>query len=153
MVRNSFYKMGLAVAALCGVYGTANADGIQLRDNQMDSVTAGGISVISSADAGALASYRTMASAAVNTIVGTNPGVAPGFQSEGGLASGVAVGFGTNGGNNGAPAPVLTTNVVTGGTADGNYKVTIMGGGTVSALGMTIQIGFTSVYGVWIPGL
>jgi hypothetical protein len=143
-----------AAGVLLCTWSIARADGpSRLSDLQLDGVTAGGIFVFSSSDADALAAYRTIAMAAANTIAGTNVGVQEGFQSEGGLATGHAVSFGTNGADQGAAPPTSSTNVTTGGVASGNYTLTISGGGTTSALGLTIQVGMTSVYGVWVPGL
>ena len=48
---------------------------------------------------------------------------------------------------------VAAADVSTGGVAQGNFPLTLSGGGKVSAGNMTIQAGFTSVYGVFIPGL
>jgi hypothetical protein len=143
-----------AASALLCISAIARASGpSQLTDRQLDGVTAGGVLVFADADAQALAAYRTMATTGTNTIAGTNAGVQPGFQSEGGLASGVAVSYATNGAKQSAPPPTSSTSVTTGGVVDGNFKLTIAGGGTASALGLTIQAGFTSVYGVWVPGL
>ena len=142
-----------AVAVLCGPAIARADDLLRLSNRQLDGVTAGGVFVFSDVGAQALAKYRTMATATSNTIAGTNLGVQSGFQSEGALATGTAVSFGTNGADTSAPPPSTSTSVTTGGVADGNFKVTIAGGGTVSALGLTIQGGFTSVYGVWVPGL
>jgi hypothetical protein len=143
-----------AIGALLCTWTTSRADALsRLSDRQLDGVTSGGIFVFSSADADALAAYRTMAMAAANTIAGTNAGVQEGFSSEGGLATGHAVGFGLNGADPTAPPATSNTTVTTGGVASGNYQLTISGGGTTSALGLTIQVGMTSVYGVWVPGL
>lgn len=141
-----------AVAILASSSWRVNAGAIRLSDQELDGVTAGGTFVFSTADAQALAAYRAFGQAASNTITGTNEGVQPGFQSEGGLASGVAVSFGINGSRQ-APPPTSSTSVTTGGVANGNFRLTIAGGGTSSALGLTIQTGVTSVYGVWVPGM
>lgn len=146
---------GMAAAYVVAALATG-ALGKELRpldDRELDGVTAAGVFVYSDVYADALAQYRTSATALSNTIAGTNLGVQPGFQSEGALATGTAVTFGTNGANTTAPPPQTSSAVSTGGVADGNYKVTIAGGGSVSALGLTIQGSFTSVYGVWVPGL
>ena len=153
--KNSASAIGLTAATLLLVSLTsAQAGGpVPLSDRQLDQATAGGVFVFSNADAQALAAYRTMATTGSNTIAGTNEGVQQGFQSEGGLASGVAVSYGTNGASKNSAPPTSDTSVTTGGVADGNFTLPISGGGKVSALGLTIQSSFTSVYGVWVPGL
>ena len=140
-------------AACCLPVISATAHGLALTDEQLDKVTAGGVFVASDVNAQAIAAYRSSAVGLSNTITGGSAGVEQGFQSEGGLASGTAVTFGFNGANTSAPAPSTSSSVATGGVADGNFNVNITGGGSVSALGLTIQGAFTSVYGVFVPGL
>ncbi len=155
MTDFKIFCSGAAAAYLATALATgALAGGLQpLDDRQMDRVTAGGVFVFSDVYADAVAQYRTSASALSNTIAGTNLGVQDGFQSEGALATGTAVTFGTNGADSSAPPPQTSSSVATGGVADGNFRITIATGGSSSALGLTIQGGFTSVYGVFVPGL
>ena len=123
-----------------------------LTDGQLDGVTAGGALVFSAADAQA-AGLITMASAGANSVFGSNQGVENGFGSESGIASGTAVSLASNGAAQGAPPPTSATSVTTGGVAEGNYTMVISANRTSSALGLTIQGGFTFVYGVFVPGL
>jgi hypothetical protein len=156
-VRASTRKLILSTAAAVALLvssAVVNArDPVTLTDGQLDRVTAGAAAVFSNTDAQALAAYRVITTTSSNSIYGSNQGVEDGFGSEGGLATGVAVAFGTNGANRSAPPPSSSTNVTTGGAAEGNFRVTITGGGTVSALGMTIQSSMTAVYGAVVPGL
>lgn len=123
-----------------------------LTDRQLDGVTAGGALVFSTADAQA-AGLITMASAGANSVFGSNQGVENGFGSESGIASGTAVSLASNGAAKGAPPPASATNVTTGGVPEGNYTMVISANRTSSALGLTVQGGFTFVYGVFVPGL
>jgi hypothetical protein len=130
---------------------------VPLTDGQLDLVSAGSALVTSSADAQATG-LNVTATTTSGSILGTNQGVEPGFGSVGGLASGTAVAWGLNplGNSNGAPPPpppTSSTNVTTAGVAQGNFTLTIGGNATSSALGLTIQVGTTSVYGAAIPGL
>jgi hypothetical protein len=132
----------------------ADAGGpVSLTDSQLEHVTAGSAIVFSTADAQATG-LKTSATTLSNSILGTNPSVEDGFGSEGGVSSGVAVASGLNpfGNKSGAPAPTMSTNVTTGGTAQGNFTQGFSVGTTNTGLGQTIQIGFTSVYGAFIPG-
>jgi hypothetical protein len=138
-----------------GVAAGADAGSpVPLTDHQLDHVTAGSAIVTSSADAAATG-LNVMASTLANSILGTNQGVEDGFGSEGGVGSSVAVAWGLNplGNSNGAPPATSSTNATSGGAAQGNYTLTIGGGATSSALGQTIQVSTTSVYGVFVPGL
>jgi hypothetical protein len=144
-----------AAGALLWASADALAGGkVALSDAQLDHVTSGSALVFSSADAAATG-LSPMANTLSSSILGTNQGVEDGFGSVGGVASGVAVAWGLNplGNQNGAAPPTSSTNVTTGGVAQGNFTLTISGGGTSSALGQTIQVGTTSVYGVFVPGL
>jgi len=144
-----------AAGALWWASAGAYAGGkVALTDGQLDRVTSGSAIVFSSVDAqatGLAASASTLSS----SILGTNQGVEEGFGSVGGETSGTAVAWGLNplGNGNGAPTPTSSTNVTTGGAAQGNFTLTIGGSGMSSALGQTIQVGTTSVYGVFVPGL
>jgi len=140
---------------LIGVFGTATAQAGDLQplsDRQMDRVSAGGALVFSTADALAVG-LITQASAGANSAFGSNTGVQDGFGSEAGLATGEAVSFASNGARKGGPPPSGGTSVMTGGVPEGNYTMAISANRTSSALGLTIQGGFTFVYGVFVPGL
>jgi hypothetical protein len=156
--------IALAAASLVALAPGAYAGGaVALTDGQLDHVSAGSAIVSSSADAAATG-LKAYANTLSNSALGTNKSVEDGFGSEGGVSSGVAVAWGLNplgnsNGNglttNGTPAPPPTSNtaVTTGGVAQGNFTLTISGAMTSSALGQTIQVGTTSVYGVFVPGL
>jgi hypothetical protein len=87
-----------------------------------------------------------------STQTNTNSIVASVPSAQGGLGSGTAVSYGTNFANTNAPPPLQNTNVSTDGTVDGNLVVTMSNNMTLSALGLTIQTGFTSVYGAAVLG-
>ena len=142
-----------AVSAVLCVSPIANAGGpISLSEKQLDRVTASGALVFSTADAQATG-LITQASAGANSVFGSNAGVQDGFGSEAGLSSGTAVSLGSNGQAKGAPPATSNTSVTTGGVPEGNFTMTFTANKTSSALGLTIQGGFTFVYGVFIPGL
>jgi hypothetical protein len=140
--------LAAASALLC--VSVANAGGpVALTDGQLDRVTSGGSLVFSTADAAALGTI-TQASTNAGSAFGSNNGVQDGFGSEAGLATGEAVSLGTAPRGGGASS---STAVTTGGAPEGNYTMTITANKTSSALGLTIQGGFTFVYGVFVPGL
>ncbi|MGA8548798.1 MAG: hypothetical protein WB678_01045 [Stellaceae bacterium] len=142
-----------AVGTLICASATADAGGaVALTDGQLDHVTAGSAIVSSSAIAQATG-LITIATTGSNSALGSNASVEDGFGSEGGVTVGTAVAYGTNSGAPGDPPASSSTDVSTGGVAQGNFTLTLSGGGKVSAGNMTIQAGFTSVYGVFIPGL
>ena len=140
-----------AASALVCVSLAANAGGpVALTDGQLDRVTSGGSLVFSTADAAALGTI-TQASTNAGSAFGSNNGVQDGFGSEAGLATGEAVSLGTA--PRGGTPTSSNTAVTTGGAPEGNYTMTITANKTSSALGLTIQGGFTFVYGVFVPGL
>jgi len=136
---------------LCGSAIAYAGGAIPLGDSQLDRVTASGALVFSTADAQATG-LIVQASSGANSAFGSNTGVQDGFGSEAGLASGTAVALGSSGQAKGGPA-TSSTSVTTGGVPEGNYTMTITANRTSSALGLTIQGGFTFVYGVFVPGL
>lgn len=151
--KRLIFSLSLATSTmLLSISPIANAGGpIALSDGQLDRLTAGAAVVF--ANSGGLATgLITGATSAANTIYGSTQGVEDGFGSEGGLAVGTAVTF-TAGQAQGAPPSTSSTNVSTGGAAEGNFTMSFSGGGKVTAAGLTIQSGFTAVYGAFIPGL
>jgi len=143
----------LAAGTLLCVSGLANAGGpVALTDGQLDRATAGGALVFSTADAQATG-LILQASSGANSAFGSNAGVQDGFGSEAGVASGTAVSLGSNGQAKSGPPATSSTAVTTGGVPEGNYTMTFTANRTSSALGLTVQGGFTFVYGVFIPGL
>lgn len=153
-----------AVSAFLFQPSNASAGGaVALSDRQLDYLSAGSAIVFSNADAAATG-LKAYANTLSNSALGTNKSVEDGFGSEGGVSTGTAVAWGLNplGNSNGnglttsgtpAPPPTSNTAVTTGGIAQGNFTQTISGAMTSSALGQTIQVGTTSVYGVFVPGL
>jgi hypothetical protein len=149
-----------AASAMVFVSGLANAGGpIVLTDSQLDRVAAGDTSVF--ANANSLATGLIVAATTgTNTGVGSNQGVEEGFGSSGGVALGTAVAF-TAGQATPAGCAALpstcpsgsSTSANTGGSTAGNFTQTYTGGGTATAAGLTIQVSFTGVYGVFVPGL
>ncbi|HJU19090.1 MAG TPA: hypothetical protein VJ770_21755 [Stellaceae bacterium] len=142
---------GALLWASAGAYAGAP---VALTDHQLDHVTAGSAIVFSNADAQATG-LNVSATTLSNSILGTNQGVENGFGSEGGVGSSVAVAWGLNplGNSGGAPPPSSSTSATSGGAAQGNFTLSIGGSGTSSALGQTIQISTTAVYGAFVPGL
>jgi hypothetical protein len=142
-----------AIGAMLASLASADAGGaVKLDDGQLDRVTASGALVFSTADAAALGTI-TQASTNAGSAFGSNSGIQDGFGSEAGLATGEAVALGTapKGCNNCQAGSA--TSVTTGGVPEGNYTMTFTANRTSSALGLTIQGGFTFVYGVFVPGL
>jgi hypothetical protein len=136
----------VAIGALLCLTKIADAGGpIALTDVQLDRVTGSGVTVVSGSAATSQALWSSTQTS-TNTIVASVPG------AQGGLASGTAVSYGTNLGNTTAPPPSQNTNVSTDGTVGGNLVVTMGNNTTLSALGLTIQTGFTSVYGAVVLG-
>jgi hypothetical protein len=137
----------VATSALLCLANIADAGGpIALNDGQLDRITGGGVTVASGSAATSQALW-TSTQTNTSTIVASEPGRVPGAETQGGLASGTAVSYGTNFANTTAPPPSQSTNVTTGGTVGGNLVITTSNNTTLSALGLTIQTGFTSVYG------
>jgi len=127
--------------------GLAQAGGpVALTDRQLDGVTASSAIVFgtSSALATGLIAQGTSQS---TSAIGTNPSVENGFGAYGGVSEGSADALGING------SPSSSTDVQTGGAAQGNFVLNLSGGGKLSTGNFTIQAGFTSVYGVFVPGL
>ena len=151
----------LAASMMLFISGAVNAAGpIALSDAQLDGVTAGdGVLVFGNANSQATG-LIVQSGANTSTVYGQTGGVEQGFGSTGGIAVGTAVAFtagqATPAGCTAVPSSCpssSSTNVTTGGTTAGNFTQTFTGGGTATAGGLTIQIGYTAVYGVFIPGL
>jgi len=136
-----------ASVALGGLAGANAGTAVPLSDRQLDNVTAGSAITFGSAVAQATG-LITMAGTASNSAIGSTASVEDGFGSEGGVTVGSAVAYGSNGGG-----ATSSTDVQTGGAAQGNFVLNMSGGGKVTAGPLTIQAGFTSVYGVFVPGL
>ncbi len=142
----------MAAAPLVGLSLAADAKSpIELSNSQLDRITAGANTVDASATGLGTGAF-SISSSNTNSVVGVNPGANPVLYSQGGLAVGTAVGYGTNFGNQQQPAS-SSTDVTTGGTADGNFQANVSNNVRLSALGLTVQIGFTSTYGAFALGL
>lgn len=149
----SVLSLAAAAVVLSGS-GTARAGGpIALTDGQLDRVTAGGATVVSSADAQGLGVFST-ATTTGNSFVTQGASQVPGNPGLGtsmGVAVGTAVGVGTNLGVQGAAPASSGTAVTTAGVADGNFVLTSSNNYAVQgAGGVTFQVGWTVVYGSWI---
>lgn len=121
-----------------------------LADGQLDGVTAGAVTVISSTDAAAVGAL-SIAGTTSNTYAGRQGSTSqPSLGVNAGLAEGTAVAVGTNVGFTNSPTGA-TTNVQTAGVSDGNLTVnrtvnyTVQGAG-----GVQFQAGWTFTYGAWI---
>jgi hypothetical protein len=152
LTKTLTFSLAVLGGLLC-VSAIANAGGpVALSDGQLDRVTSGGALVFSTADAQATG-LIVQASSGANSAFGSNTGVQDGFGSESGVASGTAVSLGSNGQAKGSPPATSSTAVTTGGAPEGNFTMMFTANRTSSALGLTIQGGFTFVYGVFVPGL
>jgi hypothetical protein len=139
-------KASIAIGALLCLANIADAgEPIALTDVQLDRVTGSGVTVASDSAATSQALW-TSTQTNTSTIAAGVP------AAQGGLASGTAVSYGTNFADTNAPPPSQNTNVSTDGTVGGNLVVTMSNNTTLSALGLTIQTGFTSVYGATVLG-
>jgi hypothetical protein len=143
---------GLASAglALCGAVSAA-AQSTPLADAQLDSVTAGGVTVGSlSGSSGAGSLVITGTTANTITVHGASNSGQPFMGISAGLADGTSVAVGTNVGLAQEPTSA-STNVQTGGVADGNFQYsstvnkTLQGPGGVQA-----TVGWTFVAGAFI---
>jgi hypothetical protein len=134
---------------LVGAAG-ATAQPITLADNQLDGVTAGAVTVVTSNDAAATGALSITGTTG-NTFVGRNAMQGqPGLGVNAGLAEGTAVAVGTNVGFTKGPTSA-TTSVQTAGAADGNLQITQGVNYTVQgAGGVQFSAGWTFVYGAWV---
>ena len=133
-----------------GGAATAAAAPAALTDGQLDGVTAGAVTVTSITDAGAVGSLTISGTTANTFAVRQGQTGNPGLGVSAGIAEGTAVAVGTNLGLNQNPVGA-TTNVQTGGSADGNFQVNSTVNYTVQgAGGVQFQAGWTFVYGAWL---
>jgi hypothetical protein len=141
--------LGSAGFAVAGAAGAA-AQPLALADAQLDGITAGAVTVVSSNDAAATGPL-SMAGTTSNTYsLRAAPTSQPGAGVNVGLAEGTAVAVGTNVGFATGPTGTATS-VQTAGVADGNLQMTQGVNYTVQgAGGVTFQAGWTFVYGAWI---
>jgi long-subunit fatty acid transport protein len=139
----------LFVSSLSALAGNPAA----LTDRQLDRVTAGGGTVLGSADAQASGAL-SLAGTNTQSLLVSGPSPYPGQPEYGGtavLAQGNATTIANNAFVPNLPPASSSTNVTTAGVADGNLVLKweknfiIQGGG-----GVTAQYGFTIVYGAWV---
>ena len=152
----SFAKMlivaGAAILGLTIPTTTRAGNPVELTNDQLDRVVAGGATVISAADSQATGVFtlsRTTGNALV--VAGDSPiPQQPAFATNAGAAEGTAVAVGTNLGVGGA-APSSGTSVTTAGAAQGNMVInSTFNHTTQGAGGVTFQAGWTFVYGAWV---
>jgi hypothetical protein len=148
-MQTSFAGLTSAALLLVGAAG-AGARPTPLADSQMDGVTAGAVTVITSNDAAATGPL-SIAGTTSNTYAGhAAPQSQPGLGVNVGLAEGTAVAVGTDVGFTKGPTSA-STSVQTAGAADGNLQITQGVNYTVQgAGGVQFQAGWTFVYGAWI---
>ena len=143
---------GAAILGLTVPTTTRAGNPVELTNDQLDRVVAGGANVTSIADAqatGVFALSRTTGNALV--LTGDSPiPQQPAFATNAGAAEGTAVAVGTNLGVGGA-APSSGTSVTTAGAAQGNMVInSTFNHTTQGAGGVTFQAGWTFVYGAWV---
>jgi len=152
-MRSSAFGMAAASTMLCGAIGALAGGPMVLTNGQLDRITAGAPTVVSSTDAQA-AGVLALVNTTSNSVVagGTSPFKGqPGLTNTAGAADGTAVAVGTNLGLQGEPPPSSSTSVTTAGVAEGNLVInstinrTIQGAG-----GVTFQAGWTFVSGSWV---
>ena len=144
---------GAAILGLAAPTTTRAGNPVELTNDQLDRVVAGGATVTSIADSQATGVFtlsRTTGNALV--VAGDSPiPQQPAFATNAGAAEGTAVAVGTNLGVSGAAAPSSGTSVTTAGTAQGNMVInSTFNHTTQGAGGVTFQAGWTFVYGAWV---
>jgi len=140
----------IVAGAMLSIPAIAEAGGpTPLTDTQLDRISAGGVIVYGNA-ASQANGLIAIATTGTNSIYGSSPGTIGGSISEAGIALATAIAF-DEGQAPGDPPPSSNTAASTGGTAEGNFTMTITGGGKATAGGLTIQVSFTAVYGASGP--
>ena len=143
---------GAAILGLAAPTTTRAGNPVELTNDQLDRVVAGGATVTSVADSQALGVFtlsRTTGNALA--VAGDSPiPQQPAFATNAGAAEGTAVAVGTNLGVGGA-APSSGTSVTTAGAAQGNMVINSTFNHTTQGVGgVTFQAGWTFVYGAWV---
>lgn len=122
-----------------------------LSNAQLDGITAGAVTVTSSADSGALGALTVTGTTANSFALHAGQADAPDLGVSAGVADGTAVAVGTDPVGGTSPTGA-STNVQTGGVADGDFQVTNTVNYTVrGAGGVQFQAGWTAVFGAWLP--
>ena len=150
--RNIAVCGSAALALVVAASATWAGSPVELTNNQLDRITAGGAAVSSSATSQA-AGVLALTGTTVNSMVagGTSPNAQPGFATTAGAADGTSVAVGTNIGVQNAPPPSSSTSVTTSGTSQGNQVIISTVNHTVQGVGgVTFQAGWTFVYGAWV---
>lgn len=150
-VHTRILLAGLTSASLtlAGAAG-AMAQPMSLADGQLDGVTAGAVTVVSSTDAAAVGALTLTGTTSNTVAIRQGSQSQPGLGVNAGLAEGTAVAVGKNVGFTNSPTSTAT-NVQTAGTADGNLTLSRTVNYTVQgAGGVQFQAGWTFVYGAWI---
>ena len=155
MTANTAKMLITVVAATLGLAApttTRAGNPVELTNDQLDKVVAGGANVTSIANSQATGVFtlsRTTGNALV--VAGNSPiPQQPAFATNAGAAEGTAVAVGTNLGVGGT-APSSGTSVTTAGAAQGNMVInSTFNHTTQGAGGVTFQAGWTLVYGAWV---
>ena len=120
-----------------------------LTNAQLDMVTAGSVTVKSSADGGAIGALTIAGTTTNSFALHSGQQNDPGAGISAGVADGTALAVGTNVGIGTGPTGAAT-NVTTAGAADGNIQLNSTINYTVrGAGGVQFQAGWTAVYGAW----
>ena len=143
---------GAAILGLTVSTTTRAGNPVELTNDQLDRVVAGGATVTSVANSQATGVFtlsRTTGNALA--VAGDSPiPQQPAFATNAGAVEGTAVAVGTNLGVGGA-APSSGTSVTTAGAAQGNMVInSTFNHTTQGAGGVTFQAGWTFVYGAWV---
>jgi hypothetical protein len=148
-MRTGFAGVASASFLLIGAAG-ASTRPTPLADSQMDGVTAGAVTVVTSNDAAATGPLSIAGTTSNTFAVRSAPQSQPGLGVNAGLAEGTAVAVGTDVGFAKGPTSA-STSVRTAGAADGNLQITQGVNYTVQgAGGVQFQAGWTFVFGAWI---
>ena len=143
---------GPACAALTlGGASVGAAAPFVLTNGQLDRVSAGGVTVTSSADSGALGALSVVGTTTNSFALHAGQANAPDLGVSAGVADGTAVAVGANPGVGTGPT-AAGTDVQTGGAVDGEFQVNSTTNYTVrGAGGVQFQAGWTVVFGAWLP--
>lgn len=139
-----------AALALTGA-SVAAAAPLVLTNGQLDGVTAGGVTVGSTADSGALGALTVAGTTANSFALHAGQASEPTLGVSAGVADGTAVAVGSNPGVGAGPT-AAATDVKTHGAVDGEFQVNSTTNYTVQgAGGVQFQAGWTVVFGAWLP--
>jgi hypothetical protein len=152
VASNTRLVLGALFASTLMTSATAWAGGpVELTNAQLDHITAGAATVAGSVDAVAtgLLALTTTNTSSIAVGGGSAYPQQPGYTNDAAAVDGTAVSVGSNFGQQGAP-PSSSTSVKTAGAAVGNQVTNVTTNYTGHfAGGVTIQSGWTFVYGGW----